>query len=90
MKHLESCISRHNFLVSMIWGIPFMHGEKYYSPLHHDNWGLILVLIDINRAYIILFFPLIAINLFIIKIYYQDMTCIHDTIFNFSRNKYSY
>ena len=28
----------------------------YYRPLHRDNWGLILVLIDINRACIILFY----------------------------------
>ena len=32
-----------------------MHGVLYYRPLHRDNWGLILVLIEINRAYIILF-----------------------------------
>ena len=31
------------------------HGVLYYRPLHSDNWGLILVLIEINRAYIILF-----------------------------------
>ena len=33
----------------------YVHGALYYRPLHRDNWGLILVLIEINRAYIILF-----------------------------------
>ena len=28
----------------------YNHGVLYYRPLHRDNWGLILVLIEINRG----------------------------------------
>ena len=55
-----------------------------YKPLHRDNWGLILVLRlrkhkSIQWAPDINFEQLMTIYRKITSIYYQDMTCIHDT-----------
>ena len=65
------------------------HGVLYNRPLHRDNWGLILVLrltkhISIQCAPDIIFHTLISIYSKIAYIYYQDMTCMHGTTFNFS------
>ena len=55
VSNIVHCLKMHYLWTLLHRGGSWNHGVLYYRPLHRDNWGLILVLIEINRAYIILF-----------------------------------